>query len=62
MIAASRGIVFIILGINMLPMVIGMSGVWLTVPFAECIAFIICMYLVKKNNRKYSIQNIINRA
>ncbi|WP_053957274.1 MATE family efflux transporter [Inediibacterium massiliense] len=48
-ISASRGIVFIILGINILPMMIGMNGVWLTVPFAECMTFIIGMYLVKKN-------------
>ncbi|WP_129597162.1 MATE family efflux transporter [Anaerophilus nitritogenes] len=48
-ISASRGIVFIILGINILPMTIGMNGVWLTVPFAECMTFIIGMYLVKKN-------------
>ncbi|KAJ52660.1 putative MATE family efflux protein [Clostridium tetanomorphum] len=47
-IAASRGIVFIILGINILPMIIGMRGVWLTVPFAECMTFIIGMYLFKK--------------
>ncbi|MFD3155463.1 MATE family efflux transporter [Haloimpatiens sp. FM7330] len=47
-IAASRGIVFIILGISILPMIIGMSGVWVTVPFAECMTFIIGMYLVKK--------------
>ncbi|PAB56205.1 MATE family efflux transporter [Anaeromicrobium sediminis] len=49
-IAASRGIVFIILGINILPMTLGMSGVWLTVPFAECMTFIIGMYLIKQNN------------
>lgn len=49
-IAASRGIVFTILGINILPMIVGMNGVWLTVPFAECMTFIIGMYLVKKNN------------
>lgn len=49
-IAASRGIVFIILGINILPLIIGMRGVWLTVPFAECMTFIIGMHLVKKNN------------
>ncbi len=40
-ISASRGIVFIVLGIKILPMVIGTSGVWLTVPFAECITLII---------------------
>lgn len=49
-IAASRGIVFIILGINILPIIVGMSGVWLTVPFAEGMTFIIGMYLTKKDN------------
>ncbi|QZY56185.1 MATE family efflux transporter [Crassaminicella profunda] len=49
-IAASRGIVFIVLGINILPMIMGMNGVWLTVPFAECMTFIIGMYLVKRSN------------
>ncbi|MGF7056905.1 MATE family efflux transporter [Brassicibacter mesophilus] len=49
-ISASRGIVFIILGIKILPMIIGMTGVWLTVPFAECMTFIIGMYIFKKNN------------
>jgi putative MATE family efflux protein len=49
-ISASRGIVFIFLGINVLPMIIGMNGVWLTVPFAELITFIIGRYLVKRTN------------
>jgi putative MATE family efflux protein len=49
-IAASRGIVFIIIGINVLPVIIGMSGIWLTVPFAEFVTFILGTYLVKTNN------------
>lgn len=49
-IAASRGMVFIIIGINILPMIIGTKGVWFTVPFAEMMTFIIGMYLVKKNH------------
>ncbi|WFD10249.1 MATE family efflux transporter [Tepidibacter hydrothermalis] len=49
-IAASRGIIFIIIGINMLPMIIGMSGVWLTIPFAEFMTVIIGTYLIKKND------------
>lgn len=49
-IAASRGMIFIIIGINILPMIIGTKGVWFTVPFAEMMTFIIGMYLVKKNN------------
>jgi putative MATE family efflux protein len=47
-ISAGRGIIFIIIGINILPMIIGTKGVWLTVPFAEFITFIIGMYLLKK--------------
>ncbi|WP_099189663.1 MATE family efflux transporter [Tepidibacter mesophilus] len=49
-IAASRGIIFIVLGIYILPMIIGIKGVWLTVPFAEFMTFIIGIYLVKNNN------------
>lgn len=51
-IAASRGIVFIVLGIHILPMFIGMSGIWLTVPVAEYVTFGIGMYMVK-NKRMY---------
>lgn len=54
-IAASRGIVFIILGIKILPTVIGISGVWLTVPFAECMTFIMSMYLVQRKNKYESL-------
>lgn len=49
-IAGSRGIVFIILGINILPMIIGTSGIWGTVPFSEFMTFTIGIYLMKKNN------------
>ncbi len=52
-IAASRGIVFIISGIIILPMLIGINGVWLTVPFAECITLVIGMYMLKRNNEEF---------
>lgn len=51
-IAASRGIVFIILGIIILPMILGTNGVWLTVPFAELMTFIIGLNLMKKSKSK----------
>lgn len=53
-IAASRGIVFIISGIIILPMLIGINGVWLTVPFAEFITLVIGMYMLKKNNEEFA--------
>ena len=49
-IAASRGIVFIVLGMNILPILMGMSGLWLTVPFAEYVTFAIGVYMVKNKS------------
>ena len=51
-IAASRGIVFIVLGINILPALMGTGGIWFTVPFAEYATFAIGMHMVK-NDRVY---------
>lgn len=50
-IAASRGIVFVAIGINILPMVAGNSGVWLTIPFAELAALIIGGYILKRGEK-----------
>lgn len=57
-IAASRGIVFIILGIIILPNLIGISGVWLTIPFAEIVTIIISMYLTKISSKNLEIEMI----
>lgn len=55
-VAASRGVVFIILGINILPMIIGVKGIWLTVSFAECMTVIIGVHSVKKIMCKDSLK------
>lgn len=34
-------------------MLIGINGVWLTVPFAECITLVIGMYMLKRNNEEF---------
>lgn len=48
-IAACRGIIFIGIGIFILPQVFQITGVWLTVPFAELFTFIISIFLLKKS-------------
>lgn len=45
-IAASRGIIFLPIGIIILPKIFGVPGVWLSVPFAEFITFIIAIRLM----------------
>ncbi|MPQ44457.1 MATE family efflux transporter [Clostridium tarantellae] len=47
-IALSRGLIFILLGITILPSMLGINGIWLTVPFAEVMTFAICSYLMNK--------------
>ncbi len=47
-IALSRGLVFIVIGITVLPKLIGINGIWFTVPFAELITFMISLYLMNK--------------
>ena len=46
-VAASRGIVFIILGVSILPRIFGISGIWATVPTAEIITLCIVIFLCR---------------
>lgn len=48
-VSGSRGLVFIVIGIFVLPMFLGVNGIWLTVPFAEVITVIIGMYMLMKH-------------
>lgn len=47
-IAACRGIIFIVIGICILPLIINIKGVWLTIPFAELMTFILAKNLINK--------------
>lgn len=48
-IAFSRGIFWIVLGIHVWPMLFGLTGVWMTVPVAEAMTMLLVIYLVKSN-------------
>jgi len=47
-VAGSRGLVFIIAGIMILPKFLGVNGIWLTVPVAEMITVMIGIYMLRK--------------
>ena len=51
-IAGARGLVFITLGISILPRILGINGVWLTVPVAEVMTLIVCFVLIKRYSKK----------
>lgn len=50
-IAASRGIVFIIIGVMIIPRLFGINGVWATVPCAELLTLMIVIFLYKNSTK-----------
>ena len=51
-IAGSRGIVFMVMGITLLPKLFNITGIWLTVPFAEGLTLVLSLFLLKKSVKK----------
>lgn len=56
LIAGSRGLIFIFIGMIILPKPFGINGVWITVPFAEIFTVIISILI---DHREYSKQQLI---
>lgn len=46
-VAMSRGIVFIFIGIVILPYIFGINGIWMTIVFADIITILLCYRLLK---------------
>ena len=51
-IAGARGLIFITLGISILPRILGINGVWLTIPIAEVMTIVVCVILIKRYFKK----------
>ncbi|CEO09412.1 MATE family efflux transporter [Paraclostridium sordellii] len=51
-VAASRGLVFIFIGMSILPKIFGINGVWMSVAFAELSTLFIVYYLIKKEQKQ----------
>ena len=45
LIAASRGIVFVPIGLVLFSRILGMDGVWLSLPFAEAVTVGVCVWI-----------------
>ena len=55
-VSISRGVVFILIGLMILPKIWGINGVWLTVPFAESISLIVSFICFKKFKKSYTLK------
>lgn len=49
LVSLQRGLLFVVLGIMIYPILWGDNGIWLTVPLAEFFTFVSSMYLLKKD-------------
>ena len=53
LISTMRTLILVIIGIIILPPVLGVNGIWLTIPFAEIITLFISVFLTKKYRHHY---------
>ncbi len=53
-----RGVGGIIIGLFILPLFIGVDGVWITVPVAEALTFIFGISVIMKNKQKWAKENL----
>lgn len=51
-VAALRGVIFVLIGVALLPKFMGIEGVWITIPLAELMALGVACVLVLRINRK----------
>ena len=58
-VAVCRGMIFILLGISILPQFIGISGVWMTVPVAEVLTLLVVIFLLKKDKMKKAPELVV---
>ncbi len=52
MIAAGRGLLFILIGMMILPNLLGVHGIWMTIPFAEALTVLLGIGLLIKSSKK----------
>ena len=48
LIAINKGIIWVAIGVFVLPKVFGIVGIWLTVPIAEFITLVLSVFLIKR--------------
>lgn len=51
-ISTCRGLIFIVIGITLLPMIFGTNGIWMTVVFSELLTALVSFYLLRKILRR----------
>ena len=56
LVSLQRGLLFVVLGIIIYPVLFGNNGVWLTVPLAEFFTFVSSIYLLKKRLKKWFVR------
>lgn len=55
LVSLQRGLLFVVLGIMVYPVILGHNGVWLTVPLAEFFTFVSSIYLLRKKLKKWKV-------
>ncbi|WP_031388001.1 MATE family efflux transporter [Desulfonatronum thiodismutans] len=51
-ISAARGLVFVLVGVTVLPMFMGITGVWTAIPLAELLTLGVALILIQRTHKK----------
>ena len=57
-ISVSRTLIFVIIGITVLPIYFDIDGIWLAIPFAEAITMLFTVYFLMNNRKKYQLKAV----
>ncbi|MFD2043737.1 MATE family efflux transporter [Ornithinibacillus salinisoli] len=49
-----RTLVFVLIGLLILPLMMGVDGIWLAVPFAEFLSLLVCIYFLMRYKKIYN--------
>ena len=61
MIAASRGIVFVPIGLALFSRILGIDGVWVSLPFAEVVTVGVCFWIEWQKRKQRGLAEMMEK-
>lgn len=56
LVALSYSFIFAVIGLGVFPHILGATGIWWAIPFANIVTVLISAYVIKQTNRKLTVQ------
>jgi len=57
LVALSYSFIFAVIGLVIFPQILGVTGIWWAIPFANIVSIFVSVYMIKRSNRKLILQS-----